>query len=191
MNFLSVGFVLCTMNFNMGWELNYIVRLVGALFMLAGLTEADSVSQGFKAFRSRVIAITGISAGGLGFTLMLRFQLLPEALRHPVGIFFGVTLAGVVIWVQLGLLKHMTEHHELVNDPSLLGKLQKTWTRYAFFAALSVFTEALYRLLPVTDFQAGVGAVEVISRLIMYVYVILISTAFARVRHDFNIMHPV
>ena len=54
-----------------------------------------------------------------------------------------------------------------------------------------MFTEALYRILPLSDLQAGVGAVEIISRIIMYVYVILVSLAFARVRNDFNVMHPV
>lgn len=191
MNFLSVGFVLCAMNFNLGWEMNYGVRLAGALFMLAGLAEADSVSEGFKAFRGRVMGIAGISAGGLAVTLLLRFGVIPEKLRHPLGIVFGVSLAACVIWVEYRLLKHIVARHELVNDPSLLGALQKKWTRYAFFAGLSVFTEALYRILPLSDLQAGVGAVEIISRIIMYVYVILVSLAFARVRNDFNVMHPV
>ena len=84
MNFLSVGFVLCAMNFNLGCEMNYGVRLAGALFMLAGLAEADSVSEGFKAFRGRVMGIAGISAGGLAVTLLLRFGVIPEKLRHPL-----------------------------------------------------------------------------------------------------------
>ena len=191
MNFLSVGFVLCAMNFNLGWEMNYGVRLAGALFMLAGLAEADSVSEGFKAFRGRVMGIAGIAAGGLAVTLLLRFGVIPDKLRHPLGIIFGASLAAFVIFAEYGLLKHIVSHHELVNDPSLLAALQKKWGRYALFAGISVFTEALYRILPLSSFQAGVGAVEIITRIIMYVYVMHISIAFSRVRNDFNIMHPV
>lgn len=191
MNFLSVGFVLCALNFNMGWELNYGVRLIGALFMLAGLAEADSVSRGFSAFRQRCFLLTGISAAGLAVTLLLRYGVIPKGAENALGILFGLCTAVCVIEGEYRILRHMTAHHELVNDPSLLGGLEKVWKRYAFFAALSVFTEALYRILPENSLQAGIGTVEVISRIIMYVYAVLLATAFAKVRHDFNVMHPI
>lgn len=191
MNFLSVGFVLCALNFNMGWELDYGVRLVGALFVLSGLAEADTASDGFKRFKPHCLALLVISAGGLAATLLLRFGALPKAAENPLGLVFGLAAAGITIYAEYLILGHMLMRHELVNDPALLGSLEKVWKRYAFFAALSVAAEALYRILPDSGFQAGVGAVEVISRIIMYVYVVLVGTAFARVRQDFNIMHPV
>lgn len=190
MNFFSVGFVLCALNFNLGWELNYVLRIVGTVFMLNGIKEADSVSEGFYRSRPLVAAAGVVSVLGMGIALMIRFNALTEAAGNVFSMIFGALALALVLAGQRKILTNILAHHKLVNDPSLLGALDKVWKKYAFFAAFSVLADLIYRILPESYFQAYIGAAEVISRIIMYIYVVMLGTAFSRVARDFNIMHP-
>lgn len=190
MNFFSVGFVLCALNFNLGWELNYALRIVGTLFMLSGIEEADSVSEGFADSRPLVAAGGAVSVLGTAVALMIRFGALNAAAGNLLSMILGAAALTPVLLSQRKILLNAQKHHDLVNDPSLLEALVKVWKKYAFFAAFSVGADILYRLLPDGYFQAYIGTAEVVTRIIMYVYVVLLGTAFARVVRDFNIMHP-
>ena len=193
MNFFNIGFVLCAFCLNMGMELNYVTRIVGVLFMLGGIRELDSFfgEPRFAKHRSAEIGIALLAAGGLAQTLMTRFGIIGAAAGNTLSCVFGTLCTAAVLLDQKKILSVMLPDHSLVNDPSLLAKLGKTWKGYAVAAGASLIAEVAGRILPAGSSESAyIGAVLVFARLLMYIYLALMGTAFNRCRTDFNVIHP-
>lgn len=192
MNFFNVGFVLLSLHTNLDMILNYVLKIAGVFFMFAGINETETVSKGFKAARSQVWLIGVLSLGGLVCSMLIRYGILGGTAANIAAIVFGVGSAAAILYNQYTIvIKLMLPRHELVNDPSLLSALAKQWRIMAFFTSLCMVCDIMQRLLPQGMAQAIVGAVLVVSKIIMIIYVVLMGTAFNRVRMDFNVMHPV
>lgn len=191
MNFFNVGFVLLSLHLNFDMELNYILKIAGVIFMLAGIKETNSVSKGFDAVRGQVWLVAALSFGGLAGSLLARFGILGKTAANITSIAFGAGSAAAILFNQYATVKLMQSKHELVNDPSLLNTLAKKWKTMAFFTVICIVCDVLNRLLPQGTVQATAGAALVFAKIIMIVYVILMGTAFNRVRMDFNVMHPI
>ena len=191
MNFISVGIVLCALNFNLSWELHYAVKLVGVLFMLAGLREADTVTEGFSRFRREVLAVGAAAAAGLAGLLLCRLTHPPAVAVSALSIVLGLLTGFGTLVSQKRILGELEAQREvMVNDPSLIHAVRRTWNKYAPVTAMTLTADVLYRLLPDSEVQAVIGAVEVVTRIVMYVLVIVLASSLARACRDFNIMHP-
>ena len=193
MNFFNIGFVLCAFCLNIGMELNYVTRIVGALFMLGGIRELDSFFDGprFAKHRPAEIATALHAAGGLAQALMTRFGIIGADAGNIASCVFGTLCTTTVLLDQKRILAVILPDHSLVNDPSLLAKLGKTWNGYALAAAASLIAEIAGRILPAgSNESAYIGATLVFARLLMYIYLALMGSAFNRCRMDFNAIHP-
>lgn len=191
MNFFNVGFVLLSLQFNFNWILNYVVKLVGVMFMLSGIKEISAFYSGYGKFKSGVLAVGAAAVGGTLCSALSAGGVIGESVGNVLSILFGAGSAALILVTQYKILKITAANHEIVNDPSLLYDLRKAWNKLAFFTALTVVCDVLYRLLPFGNWQTAAGTVLVFSRIIMYVYVVIMGVAFNKVRMDFNTMHPV
>ena len=52
MNFFTLGYAFLAVQLNFGWVLNYILKLVGMLFMLGGISEISDFSKNFAVMKS-------------------------------------------------------------------------------------------------------------------------------------------
>jgi hypothetical protein len=192
MNFFNIGFVLMSLHLNLDSELNYILKLLGILFMFGGITEISLTDKGFGRLRGYLLLTAALSAGGLAGSLLARFSVIGTFAANIWAIIFGVSSTAAALYSQYLLcVKLMLPRHELVNDPSLLSALAHKWKIMAFFAALCMVCDTLNRLLPQGNGQVLAGTVLLGAKLIMLIYVCLVGAAFNRVRMDFNVMHPV
>lgn len=193
MNFFNIGFVLCAFCLNVGMELNYLTRMIGVLFMLGGIRELDSFfgEPRFAKHRPLQFVLMLLAAGGLAQTLLTRFGIISADVGNILSCIFGTLCTTTVLLGQKKILAVMLPDHSLVNDPSLLAKLGKMWNGYAVAAAASLFAEIAGRILPAgSNESAYIGAALVFARLLMYIYLALMGSAFNRCRMDFNAIHP-
>lgn len=191
MNFFTVGFALCALKFSMDIPLTYIIKLIGAFFMFGGYKEIEPLFDSFIKYRTRTAAAAAASSGGLVCSLLAAFGILKGTAQNLLSIFFGSAAVVLILFEQYGLIEHMLGIKDLVNDNSLTASLQRTWRKAAFFTMLSLIADICYRLIPDGAVRTAAGTVQVISLLLMYIYIILTASAINRVRNDFNITHPV
>ncbi len=191
MNFFNVGIVLCSIDLSVSTWLNYTLKLVGALFMLAGIREAQTVSEGFDKYSGGALLSLALSVVGLAASLLTDFSVLSGTISNICLTASGVLCTGMIIYNQSGIISHMTPKHELVNDPSLLNNLDRLWKRLTFFRIISLVCEASARFIPEGNIQTFIQTVLIIVRIIMYFYVVFVALAFNRVRMDFNATHPI
>ena len=179
MNFFTVGFVLLSINLDFDMPLNYALKLAGVFFMYGGVKETDSVSDGFSRLRPLIAAVCALSTLGLAGSLLTYFGLVGGMAGNIISIVLGAGTVAAVLYTQyVKIIKLMLPRHELVNDPSLLVNLAKTWKK-------------LNRLLPAGNAQVYASVVLVIARVIMIIYIFCAASAFNKVRMDFNAVHPV
>ena len=193
MDFLSVGIVLCALNFPFGWELNYILRLVGAVFTACGIHElslyyGDSRLAGHK---KGVWITLLLSAAGLAQALFARFGMISEDTGNILSTAAGLSCFAAVVCSQRLLINKLRQDDTLVNDLSLMRRFCSSWKRYAVCAAVTLIAEAVGRFA-VTDSapHLAAGLVQVPSRLLMYAFIADMGVKFNRCRMDFNKMHP-
>lgn len=192
MNFFTVGFVLLSINLDFDMPLNYALKLAGVFFMYGGVKEIDSVSDGFSRLRPLIAAVCALSTLGLAGSLLTYFGLIGGMAGNIISIVLGAGTVAAVLYTQyVKIIKLMLPRHELVNDPSLLVNLAKTWKKLAIFTALGAAGDVLNRLLPVGNAQVYASVVLVIARVIMIIYIFCAASAFNKVRMDFNAVHPV
>ena len=192
MDFFNVGFVLCAFSLNIGLELNYITRIVGALFMLGGIHEFNT-GFGDRRFAKHSYTELGlllIAGGGLAQALLTRYGVITPGTGNILSIIFGALCTAVVVADQYLMLGKILPDHSFVNDPSLLARLGKVWKPLAAAGIASVIAEICGRVLPNEEEAAYVGVLLVFSRLFMYIYLVITAVAFNRCRMDFNKMHP-
>jgi hypothetical protein len=171
--------------------LGYIIKIVGAVFMFAGIRETETVSKGFSAYRGQVWLIMLLSAGGTVCSLLSARGIINGLPSNLLSIIFGVGCTAAILFNQRCIVRLMNTRRELVNDPSLLDNLAATWRKLAVFTTLTTLCDVLYRLLPQGKLQVAVGTVQIITKVIMLGYVCILGAVFNKIRTDFNIMHPV
>ncbi len=193
MDFFNVGLVLCALNFGFGSELNYIFRLVGAGFMAGGFRQLSLYYGDGRLDRHKGgnVLLLLFSAAGLAQALFLRFGMISAETGNILSTAAGLLCGGTVIVCGWRLIRQLTEDTSLVNDPSLLRGLSAAWKRYAVFAGITILAEAVGRFA-VTDSMPHLvsGVAQAFSRIIMYIFIIIIAAAFNRCRMDFNKIHP-
>ncbi len=196
MNFFSVGFILCSIKFSLDIPLTYVIKLIGMGFMLGGYKEIEPIFESFGRFKAMTSAAALCTAGGLVCACLNSFGVTKGALANLLSIIFGSLSVVLIIINQRSLIEHMydiqrdTEQKDITNDPSLVRALKNAWQKAAFFTLLSLASDIAYRLIPDGAIRTAAGTVQVISMLLMYIYIISMGTAFGRVRNDFNITHP-
>ncbi len=194
MNFFTIGFILCSLNFNVGYPANYIVKLVGALFMLGGIKETavSEDSFGFDKYRSDVLISLFLASAGTLLTLLSGFGIIPEKPSFIIATAAGTVTFASVIYHQYRIITQMRPMKALVNDPSLLEKLCKAWRGYAITASVTMLCQLVMRLSTSgRALHTTAGVLFFIAIIIQYVLLVHMGGAFNDVRMDYNVMHPI
>ena len=194
MNFFTIGFIFCSMNFNIGYPVNYILRVAGALFMLGGISETkvSEDSSGFDRFKPEVLLTLGCAAAGTVLTLLTGFKVIPEKAGFVIAATVGTLTFASVVLHQYRIVAHMRPMKALVNDPSLLEKLWKAWRGYTAAATVTMVCQLITRL---SESGSGLhtlaGTVFFVTMIVQYVLLVHMGGAFNDVRLDYNVMHPI
>ncbi|SDA14534.1 hypothetical protein SAMN02910447_00858 [Ruminococcus sp. YE71] len=193
MNFFTIGFVFCSMNFNIGYPANYIVRVVGALFMLGGISETrvSEDSSGFGKFRGDVLLTLGCSVIGTVLTFLTWHRVIPEKAGAAAALAAGTLTFVSVLFHQYRIITHMRPMKALVNDPSLLEKLFRAWRGYAVASSVTMLCQIVMRLaVSGGTVHAAAGGLFFITIIVQYVLLVHLGGAINDVRTDYNVMHP-
>lgn len=194
MNFFTIAFVLCGININIGYELGYIIRLIGLLFMLGGISETEAVDRsfGFAKFKGAVFISAAAAAAGLLSALAVRFLNVGSAAANVLSMIFGCASFITVMLTQYGIIAHMKPIRELINDLSLIRRFDKAWRKFAVFASVSLLCELVTRIAPAGGtVHTYSGLLLLITRILMIIMLCVSSSALNAVRNDFNIMHQI
>lgn len=194
MNFFTIGFVLCGININIGFELGYVVRLIGLLFMLGGISESEAVDRsfGFAKFKGAVFISIAAAAAGLLSALAVRFLEIGDTAANVMSMIFGSASFITVMLTQYGIIAHMKPMRTLINDLSLIRYFDNKWKKFAVFASVSLLCELVTRI------AAAGGAVHtysglllLITRILMIIMLCASASALNAVRNDFNRLHQI
>ena len=194
MNFFTIGFIFCSLNFNVGHPLNYIVRILGTVFMLGGIKETlvSEDSFGFDAFRTDVLVTLVCAVSGTAASLLLGFELIPKSAGFVLTTTLGTLTFLSVISHQLKIVRKMRPMKALVNDPSLLEKLWRAWRNYAAAASLTMLCQLVMRFSTSgKGLHTAAGVLFFITMIVQYFLLVHMGGAFNDVRTDYNVMHPV
>lgn len=191
MNFFTVGFVLCSFNLNLGSILNYALKIVGGFFMLGGFKEIKFITEKLERTKPFVYLSLVLAVLGAGSAVMIQTDVLKDSAANVISTMIGTLSILSVVYSQLLIIRKLTPDHTLVNDPSLLDKLAKAWNKLAVFTLITDLTDIIYRFAPTGNFREYVGVVQVFARFLMIIYVVVMGSAFNKVRADFNAVHPV
>lgn len=194
MNFFTIGFIFCSLNFNIGHPINYITRLIGVFFMLGGIKETlvSEDSFGFESFRTDVLITLVCALLGTAASLLMGFELIPQKVGFLLTTTLGVLTFLSVISHQFRIIRKMRPMKALVNDPSLLERLWKAWRNYAAAASVTMFCQLVMRLSTSGKaLHTAAGALFFITIIIQYVLLVHMGGAFNDVRTDYNVMHPI
>ena len=72
MNFFTVGFILSMMQLDLGWLAGYVIKLVGALFVLGGIAELGDFDKRAYRLRPAGICFLGLCVGACAAMLAAR-----------------------------------------------------------------------------------------------------------------------
>lgn len=194
MNFFTIGFVLCGININIGLELGYVIRLVGLLFMLGGISETEAVDRsfGFARFRKTVFISIAAAAAGLLSALSVRLLNVGETAANIMSMIFGCASFVTVMLTQYSIITHMKPMRTLVNDLSLIRRFDSKWKKFAVFASVSLLCELVTRIAPAGGaVHTYSGLLLLITRILMIIMLCASAAAINAMRDDFNIMHRI
>lgn len=194
MNFFTIGFVICGLNFNIGYALNYAIRLAGLLFMLGGIKETEAVDKsfGFSKFRPAVYISAAAAAMGLAAALAARFLDIAETYANILFIITGSLSFVTVMLHQHAIIKHMTPMRTFINDSSLIKRLDRAWRRFAVISAVSMICEAVGRIAaPNGTLHTYSGLLLIIARITAMILLCVTAAALNAARNDFNSLHRI
>lgn len=194
MNFFTIGFVICGLNFNIGYTLNYAIRLVGLLFMLGGIKETEAVDKsfGFSRFRPAVYVSAAAAAAGLAATLTARFCDIAEPAANILFIITGSLSFVTVVLHQHAIIKHMMPMRTFINDRSLIKHIGRTWLRFVVFSSASMICEAIGRIAaPNGTLHTYSGLLLIIARITAMIMLCVTAAALNAARNDFNSLHRI
>lgn len=187
MNFFTVGFALTAIIMNADLAAGYALRFIGALFLIGGANETECVTKGFLRYKKPSAAVAVLCAAASAAVL-----LTDGSVKKYAAIGFSLVITAAALLLQRSILLKMKKRHKLVGNPDLIKTLKKTWDKMAFFCALTSVCELLDRVLPDGGFRLYIIEIALVcARIICYIYVILMTRAFNRVRDDFNSAHPI
>lgn len=193
MNFLCFGFVLCSLNCNLGIIGNHIVKIIGAAFVLAGLKELSLTGIKLEKGKASTIGILVCAAAAAAALFIMRIPAMPENVCNALLLIFTALCLVFVIAAQYIILVQLKQAADkLVNDVSLIEKICKKWQVCSVFSAIAIASEIMYRLTANgSKLNTISGLVLFPARVVNYFYVVFMQLAFIKARADFNNKHPI
>lgn len=191
MNFFCIAFFITAIQINISQAVNYIVKLVGLLFFMGGILEISGFNKSFKKLLPLIKILIMLS--GLVSVLFLIFSFInvSSGVKNAFGIAAGTVITISALGFQKSLLKLISEDNELVNDRSNLRRFQNSWNKLAVITIANLVFDILNRVMPVNIIADLSGFMMAVSKIVMYVFALIILFSANKIRIDFNKKHSV
>lgn len=189
MNFFTLGYAFLAVQLNFGWVVNYILKLVGMLFMLGGISEISDFSKNFAVLKKRAYFPLGICTASCLTAAVFRLSGTEGAVFSAVSVTAGAASALAVFAFTGSMIKLLMNNNYLVNDVSNLSRLYSNWQKLAFFTGANILFDILNRAVPVSAIADFSGVMMTVTKIITYVFAVSAVWIFNKARMDFNNMH--
>ena len=197
MNFFTVGFFLACLQLDLGLGIGYVIKLAGGLFMLGGIAELGAFDREINRYRPLVLAFIPACAASAAAVFALAKN--ESDMIKYAGIAAGVVttvIAALFYRLLLGLLERKPE---LADNVPEVKKLVPRYDRMLIITAFVLFADAVNRFTGGSEAAAAsqevtaadiAGVIMYFTKIIFYVYLVLCSLGFNKLRITFNSAHP-
>lgn len=186
MNFFCVGFFLSLLQFNMSMTVNYVIQLIGMLFLLGGILEIRNFNSRFKRYLNPAKLMCMFFGASAAFFAIASFIGVGNKVMNFSGLIFGTMLTLVSLIYQKKLIDDISRCSELVNDASNLVRMKKTWIKLAVITLAGLAADIGNRVIPVEKAAAISGTIMLFCRIVLYVVAVALLLQFNKIRIDFN-----
>ncbi|MBQ9375962.1 MAG: hypothetical protein IJU04_06485 [Ruminococcus sp.] len=189
MNFFCLAFFITALQINISWWGNYLIKLIGMLFFVLGILEVSCFNSGFRRFKMPAVAVAGLSAvGAVCFAVMSAAGASKNAL-NIAGIAFGVVVTLSALAFQKPIIRDIAADKELVNDVSLVKRFSKSWDKLAIITLANLVCDIVNRLAAAKVLVDYSGLLMAISKILMYIFALVILFQANKIRVDHNKKH--
>ncbi|MDE6148611.1 MAG: hypothetical protein K2F81_00740 [Ruminococcus sp.] len=191
MNFFCVAFFIVALQVNISESVNYIIKLVGLLFFIGGILEISGFNKSFKRFLTPVKFLVLLSALASALFLIFTFTSVTAGVKNITGIIIGTVITLLALLFQKSLLKLISDDKELVNDLSNVIRFQKSWNKLAAITIANLVFDIINRVMPVKIIADLSGLMMAVSKIVMYIFALIILFSANKIRVDFNKKHSI
>ena len=192
MNFLVLGTPLLLFMLNYDWPLSYAIKLVGAVFIIIGLTELKNDFLAVDKTKKLLIYFIVFNAVSGIVILSLRFghAFDNDILKVPL----GFRLLALLFWAaaSIGSVYAMKQIYYLLDvdrdqlfSTVNLVKLEYTLKKIYYVTVFVYISNVIYVLLPYRQTGDFFGVLMAIGKIILYVLIIVATVRFFMVRSDY------
>ena len=190
MNFFTVGFLLANLQLDLGLWVGYAIKLAGGLFMLGGIAEMSYVDEGVKGCRPLAAAFTVLCAGVAAALALADLPKESSALKSISIVSGVVTTAGAGLFF-MKLLKLLREKPDIAANVPEVGRASARYVRMLIVLAVVLAADGINRFTGGTAAADVTGVIMYFTKIVSYVYLVLCTLDFNRLRVSFNSAHPV
>ncbi|MDO5125393.1 MAG: hypothetical protein Q4D35_03345 [Ruminococcus sp.] len=189
MNFFCIAFFISALQINLSLWVNYAVKFIGMLFFIGGIFEISGLNISFKKFLNPALILAGLSAV---FAVMFLAFGINSVLLNTVSISGAVVGTAVTLFslgFQKALIREISADEQIVNDLSLVKRFSKTWNKLAVITLANLAFDLVNRLVSVSVVADVSGLLMAISKIVMYIFALVILSSANKMRIDFNKTH--
>ena len=188
MNFFTVGFLLANFQLNAGWTVGYLIKLVGAFFILGGIAELGGFEQKILPTRflcAMLIMLCGASAGTMYFC-----EDTSTVVARACCVLDAMATTGIAAAIYRYLFRLLKDEPELIGDEPLVRRCSTGYDRMLAVMAAALIADCVNRFTSGTAADAA-GVVMAVARIVSYVMLLVGTFGFNRLRVRFNNAHPI
>ena len=204
MNFFTVGFLLANFQLDLGLWVGYVIKLVGGLFMLGGIAEMFLVDDSVKKLRPLAVLFLALSAGSAAAVKLLYADKLSDGsdVFKTVSIICGVLTTAAAGWFFRRLLCMLRDNPGIADNIPEVSRLAPKYGRMLIVLAVVLLADGVNRFagVPAADTAAAaekeitvadvMGVIVFFTKIISYVYLLICTLGFNKLRITFNSAHP-
>lgn len=187
MNFFAIGFLLGNMQLDLGWLSGYVIKLIGALFMLGGITELAMFYKKTESLRALGIAFLVLCAAAVGGSFAARN--MSSSLQNICAAVCGVVTTAAAALFFRRLISLLLGSTSLFRRGGLLERAQKRYNIMLIVTAVFLSADMINRFTGGTMAADAAGVLMFFSKIVFYIYLIMNTLDWFRLRADFNSIH--
>ena len=188
MNFFCVGFLLLAFQLNVSFVSNYVVKLIGMLFLAGGIWEMSAYRKKYNDLLKSVFTVSFGLLIAIIVLLIFKVVSIPQTASQIIEVTIGSVFTILAILIQNKIIDLMVEDNELVVYVEEVHRLQKSWKMLVFFTLSGVVLN-VFNIVPVNIVKDVSALLMVFSRIVMYVYALIVFIKFIKIRNDYYMKH--
>ena len=202
MNFFTVGFLLANLQLDLGLWVGYAIKFAGGLFMLMGIQEAALVDECVVKLKALGISFTVLAGASAASVKIFQSAELSngEDIIKIVSIICGVLTTAAAGLFFRKLLIMLRDNPGIADNVPEVGRLKPKYDRMLIVLAVVLIADAVNRFAGVPAGTAKpndeitvadiMGVIMYFTKIISYVYLLICTLGFNKLRMSFNSAHP-